>query len=177
MNHPCENNGSCTRRDGGLVCECPIHYTGEYCGLYERIETSTHYDGYGYTELNRSALVNSPEESDISMQFVFSTTEPNGLIAWYGQKKGESFLNQDFVALAVVDGFLEYHMGLNGYQTKIKNSNIPVNDGARHTAVLTRNGNAASLELDNFTLYGETASADKRVSHMPGNVFIGKGRK
>lgn len=171
---PCENNGICEPKGSVYVCNCPIHFTGDICQYSERLEFSSQYKGNGFIELNSSALVKSPDEQDILLALLFSTTEPNGLLAWYGQNKGESYDRQDFVALAVVDGYLEFSLRLDGEETIIKHLNTPVNDGKRHTAVLTRNANRATLELDNFSVYGETAAANRNYSHLPGNLFIGK---
>lgn len=174
---PCENHGICVNKGSVPKCHCPIHYNGEYCQIHKPIEFATHYQGEGYTELNRSALVKSPTESDILLEFMFSTTAPNGLIAWYGQDKGEAYNGQDFIALAVVDGFLEFALRLDGEETVVKNLNTPVNDGAHHTAALIRIGNHATLELDNLSTYGETTETGQLVSNLPGNIFIGKGKQ
>lgn len=171
---PCENHGICQNKGSSLVCNCPIHYRGEYCQEHAPIEFATHYEGNGYTELNRSALVKSAAESELLLAFMFTTTAPNGLIAWYGQNNGEPFNGQDFIALAVVDGFLEFALRLDGEETVVKNMNTPVNDGAHHTAALIRSGNHATLELDNLSTYGETKETGQAVSNLPGNIFIGK---
>lgn len=172
---PCENSGICESKGKEAICNCPIHFTGEYCQYHSPIEFATQYSGHGYTELNRSALVHSADEKDILLAFMFKTTAPNGLIAWYGQNKGEAYNGQDFIALAVVDGFIEYALRLDGEETLVKNTNTPVNDGAYHNVALIRAGNSATLELDYFSIYGETKETGKSVSHLPGNIFIGKG--
>lgn len=121
-------------------------------------------------------MVKSPEESDILLALLFSTTEPNGLLAWYGQSKFETYNGQDFIALAVNDGLLEFSFRLDGEEAVVTNKNTPVNDGKRHIAIVTRNANRATLELDNFSVYGESASTGKDRSYLPGNVFIGSYR-
>lgn len=107
------------------------------------------------------------------MALLFSTHEPNGLLAWYGQPKGEVYSGQDFIALAIVDGFLEFSFRLDGEESFIK-SNSRVNDGKRHIVVITRNSHRASLELDNFTVHGESTPGTREHSYLPGNLFIGK---
>lgn len=104
---------------------------------------------------------------------MFSTHEPNGLLAWYGQRKGEAYNGQDFIALAVVDGFLEFSFRLDGEESFIR-TNSRVDDGDRHVTVITRNGNRATLELDNFSVHGESGLASREYSYLPGNLFIGK---
>lgn len=171
---PCENNGICESRGNTYICNCPIHFTGDICQHSAPIEFSSQYRGNGYIELNSSALVKSPNEKDLLLALLFSTSEPNGLLAWYGQNKGESYSGQDFVALAIVDGYLEFSLRLDGEETVVKNGNTRVDDGKRHIAVMTRNGNHATLELDNFSVYGETTPTSRNFSFLPGNLFIGR---
>lgn len=170
---PCENQGICENKGNSFVCNCPIHFTGDTCQYRMPIDFSSHYKGNGFIELNSSAIVKSSRESEILLAFLFTTTAPNGLLAWYGQNKGEPYNGQDFIALAVVDGFLEFAMRLDGEETVVKNINTPVNDGHHHTAALIRSGNHATLELDNFSVYGETRETGQTISFLPGNIFIG----
>lgn len=138
------------------------------------LEFSSQYRGNGYVELNSSALVKSSDEHDILVAVLFSSNEPNGLLVWYGQPKGEAYNGQDFLALAITDGYLESSFRLDGEETVVKNTNTRVDDGKRHIAVLTRAGNKATLELDNFSVYGETSEGNRLESHLPGNLFLGK---
>lgn len=170
---PCENNGICENKGGSYICNCPIHFTGDICQYSAPLEFSSLYKGNGFVEINSSALVKSANEKDILLALMFSTNDTNGLLAWYGQNKGEPFNGQDFIALAVNDGFLEFALRLDGEETLIKHVNQRVNDGKRHTAVLTRTGNQATLELDNFSVYGETTPSSRNVSFLPGNFFVG----
>lgn len=103
---------------------------------------------------------------------LFSTKQPSGLLAWYGQNMGEAYANQDFLALAIVDGYLEFSFRLNSEEEVIK-STSRVDDGKRHIVIIKRSGNQASLDLDNFTLHGESRPTERQISHLPGNIFIG----
>lgn len=123
--------------------------------------------------MNSSAIVKGPNEKDILLALLFSTTEPNGLLIWYGQNTGEAYSGQDFVALAIVDGFLEFSLRLDGEETNIRNTNTRVHNGERHIAIITRNGNRATLELDNYPI-GRTIETSRNFSYLPGNIFIGK---
>lgn len=172
---PCENNGICESKGSSYVCNCPIHFTGDVCQHSAPIEFSSQYKGNGFIELNSSALVKSPNEKDVLLALLFSTKEPNGLLIWYGQNKAEAYSGQDFIALAIVDGYLEFSLRLDGEETTVRNANTRVDDGIRHIAVLERKGNYATLELDNFSVYGETTATNRNFSFLPGNIFIGKG--
>lgn len=129
--------------------------------------------GNGYIELNRSSIVDGPTQKEILIALLFSTTHPNGLLFWYGQNKQESYNGQDFVALAVVDGYLEYSFRLNSEEAMIKNIQTKVDEGGRHIAIIKRTGNQASLELDGLTSYGESRPTNKQESYLPGHLFLG----
>lgn len=105
---------------------------------------------------------------------VFSTTQSNGLLFWWGQKAGEDYNGGDFIAVAIVDGYIEYNLRLNGEETEIRNTDHPVNDGNRHIVILRREDNTAMLEVDNLSTSGETRPTIRKEMHLPGNVFIGK---
>lgn len=143
------------------------------CQFSSPIEYRSQYKGDGYIELNQSAVVNSPAEFEIVIAFLFSTSQPNGLLAWYGQNKGEAYADQDFLALAVVDGYLEFSFRLNSEEAVIKNIHKRVDDGKRHIVIIKRSGNQASLDLDSFPLQGESRPTERQKSHLPGNIFIG----
>lgn len=123
--------------------------------------------------MNSSTIAKTANEKDILVGVLFSTKQPNGLLVWYGQNKGESYTGQDFVALAIVDGYLEYSFRLNSEESLVK-SIARVDNSDRHVAILKRNGNQATLELDGLSVYGESRPTDKKESYIPGNVFIGE---
>lgn len=85
---------------------------------------------------------------------------------------GEAYANQDFLALAIVDGYLEFSFRLNSEEEVIR-STSRVDDGKRHIVIIKRSGNQASLDLDNFTLHGESRPTERQISHLPGNIFVG----
>lgn len=170
---PCENYGVCESKENSFICNCPIHFTGDVCQFSAPIDYVSQYKGDGYIELNQSALINSPNEKEVVIALLFTTKQSNGLLAWYGQNKGETYADQDFLALAIVDGYLEFSFRLNSEEAVIKNIHNRVDDGIRHIVIIKRSGNQASLDLDNFTLHGESRPTERQISHLPGNVFIG----
>lgn len=91
---------------------------------------------------------------------------------WYGQNRNEAYRGQDFVALSLVDGYLEYSFRLDSEESLIK-SIARVDDNNRHVAILKRNGNQATLEVDGFMIYGESRPTDRKESFISGNLFIG----
>lgn len=104
---------------------------------------------------------------------LFSTKQPNGLLVWYGQNRGHAFNGEDFLALAIVDGYLEFSLRLDGEETTIHHYNTRVDNNARHIAIIKRNSNQASFELDGLTEYGETRPTTKKEMLLPGHIFIG----
>lgn len=82
-------------------------------------------------------------------------------------------INSTFSYFWRFDGYLEFSFRLDGEESFLR-TNTRVDDGNRHVTVITRNANRAALELDNLTVHGETRSVDRDVSHLPGNLFIGK---
>lgn len=170
---PCENYGICEVKENTFVCNCPIHFTGDVCQFSSPIDYTSQYKGNGYIELNQSALINSPAEKDVVIAILFTTTQPNGLLIWYGQNKGEAYADQDFLALAIVDGYLEFSFRLNSEEAIIKNIRNRVDEGKRHIAIIKRSSNQASLDLDSFTLHGESRPTERQISQLPGNIFIG----
>lgn len=111
---------------------------------------------------------------DVLVAVLFATKQSNGLILWYGQNRGEAFHGQDFIALALNDGYLEFAFRLNNEETIVRNTFVRANDGARHIAVVKRNGNLATLELDTLQSFGESRPTAKDESYLPGNLFIGE---
>lgn len=127
--------------------------------------------------MERNTIANSSIQASGGFAIMFSTKQPNGLLAWYGQSKGKSFDGEDFMALAIVDGILEFSFRHDGEESFIRHVGVRVDTGARHVAVVKRNGNQYSLELDNFTEYGETRPTGKKEVNLPGHVFLGSLRE
>lgn len=171
---PCDHNGICRPNGSDFTCDCPIGYTGSVCQHSAIIKMSGHFKGNGYIELNRTTIGKKESEKEILIAVMFSTTHPNGLLIWYGQNKDEVYNGQDFIALAIVDGYIEFAFRLNSEESVIKSIQARVDDGQRHVAIMKRAGSQASLELDNLTTYGESRPTKKKESYLPGNVFIGK---
>lgn len=173
---PCVNGGTCHLINGGddTICDCPIGYSGESCELSSKIEYTVHMKGNGYIELDRSLLSNTSYQNSTEIAIMFSTLQPNGLLIWYGPETGEAFEGQDFMSVAVRNGHVELAYRLDGEETVITNEDIQVDDGGRHVLIMKRNFNEASLEVDTFTELGETRPRPRRISYLPGNIFIGE---
>lgn len=173
-NEPCENGGLCTTLPNNkYTCDCTLGYNGENCQHILNLNINCHFKGNSYLELDRTTIANSTSQLTSGAAVLFSTGNPNGLLLWYGQNKGHVFKGEDFMALAIVDGWLEFGFRLNGEESSIKYMEMRVDTNARHVAIFKRNGNQASLELDGFTVYGETLPSEKKEMILPGHVFLG----
>lgn len=131
------------------------------------------FRGNGYLELDRDTITNSSSQLSSGIAVLFSTRQPNGLLLWYGQLKGSAFDGEDFLSLAVVDGILEFSLRLDGQESTIKHDLVRVDTNQRHVAIIKRNKNQASLELDGLTEYGETTPTGKNEMLLPGHIFLG----
>jgi len=125
-------------------------------------------------ELNRSHFQPAVEQSYSSIGIVFTTNKPNGLLFWWGQEAGAEFTGQDFIAAAVVDGYVEYSMRLDGEEAVIRNSDIRVDNGERHIVIAKRDENTAMLEVDQILDTGDTRPTLNKAMKLPGNVFVGE---
>jgi hypothetical protein len=138
------------------------------------VERSCGFRGNGYLELDRNTVANGSSQASGGFAIMFSTKEPNGLLAWYGQNKGEAFDGQDFMALAISEGLLEFAFRHDQEESFIRHNNARVDTGQRHVAIIKQNGNQYSLELDGLVEYGETRPTGKKEMMLPGHVFLGK---
>lgn len=103
---------------------------------------------------------------------VFHTSEPNGLLIWYGQNDGQAFDVEDYMALAVVDGHLEFSLRLDDQEITIK-SEKRVDDGEMHRVAIKRDGKEATLQVGLNSISSKTIASLRNFSYLTGNVFIG----
>ncbi|XP_067635534.1 basement membrane-specific heparan sulfate proteoglycan core protein isoform X4 [Eurosta solidaginis] len=170
---PCENGSTCSVQDGEAICTCTVGFTGKYCEDHITIEYDANFHGNGYLEIDRNQFNSDIEQKYSFAAMVFSTTDANGLLLWWGQKKDEEYKGQDFMALAIVDGTIEFSFRLNGEETVIRNPDKRIDDGRRHIVLIKRTDNTAILELDHLLDAGETRPTGKDKMNLPGHVFIG----
>lgn len=173
---PCLNDGVCRPgvNSSQHRCECPLGFTGDNCEYHKQLEFSAHFNGDSYLEVNRAVVIPTLDAANISLAISITTNQPNGLLLWFGQSKGELFTGQDFLALAIVDGFVEYSFRLNSEEGLIRNTERRVDDNNHHVIIVYREGSMAKLEIDSSTQYGESRPTTKKTSFLPGNVFLGK---
>ncbi|XP_055635671.1 basement membrane-specific heparan sulfate proteoglycan core protein isoform X6 [Toxorhynchites rutilus septentrionalis] len=172
---PCENGGHCISKENGLLysCECNPGFLGRKCEHVYATNIGSHFRGDGFLEMNPKAIVDSPDQFVTKLAIMFSTTNDNGMLMWYGQRNGVNFAGDDYISLAVHEGFLEFGMRLNGEESSLRNEDVFVADGERHVAVISREANRNRLEVDHFSSHGETRPTRRQEIHLPGNIYIG----
>ncbi|XP_052863350.1 basement membrane-specific heparan sulfate proteoglycan core protein [Anopheles cruzii] len=172
---PCENGAPCLSHAGGLnyTCTCQPGYLGLRCESVYNAIVASRFHGNGFIEINPEALEKGPNQLVTEIAILFSANEKNGLLLWYGQRNGEEFLGNDYIALAVQDGFVELTIRMDGQESSIRHLDAYVADGERHVALVRRDRNQFHLQVDSMTVHGETRPTGKQTMNLPGSIYIG----
>lgn len=169
---PCQNNGDCTGTSSSYKCHCGFGYSGPRCEQNLELSTSISFQGDGYAELSGNLLPHKSPREVIVVEF--ATSGGDGLLLWHGQEPHRSGRGQDFLALGVVQGYLELSFELGSGSARIR-SDRRVSSGRKHRAVLSRQEREGSLELDDDTTVKFGESGGHRTSlNTYGNIYIGK---
>ncbi|XP_076631096.1 terribly reduced optic lobes isoform X1 [Colletes latitarsis] len=167
---PCKNEGSCTDLHGSYKCDCRLGYNGQNCEKSAEITYDVAFTGDGWLELDRSVM-NHNEEREL-IGFEISTNKTRGLIMWHGQSPND--LNPDhYMALGVVDGYVEYQYNLGTGPVKIRVTAQKVDDGERHRIILKRRGSDGSIELNGEHMENGASYGTEHDLNTRGNVYLG----
>lgn len=149
------------------------------------LRSDAHFDGNGWLEFSKSLLPHQNEYEDEIIALELSTNKSDGLIFWHGQDPSEDGEGRDYISLAcmilqfyssavilmikilVSDGYLEFSYDLGSGPAILRNTQIKVNDGDRHTVILKRQGREGSIDVDQTYVEegkseGEDSSLDCR---------------
>lgn len=66
------------------------------------------FEGNGYIALDSELMPHTSSAKDEVITFAFTTTSTDGLLLFHGQKPESDGKGQDYLAAAVVDGYLEF---------------------------------------------------------------------
>ncbi|CAG9863069.1 unnamed protein product [Phyllotreta striolata] len=170
--NPCQNRGVCKLNNSHYVCDCPLGFTGRACDQVTELRNDANFEGNGYLEFSKQLLSHDHGEQDL-IALEISTNQSNGLVFWHGQTPEKNGRGLDYISLAIEDGYLVYSFDLGEGPAVIRNDNLMVNDGERHSVILKRNGKLGSMDIDNaWTVEGE-ATGPSYTLDTDGNIYLG----
>ncbi|KAJ8950522.1 hypothetical protein NQ318_015266 [Aromia moschata] len=170
---PCQNQGVCKANSTHYSCDCLLGFTGYNCEQRTELRSDAHFDGNGYLEFSRDLLSHEKEEETEVIALELSTNSSEGLVFWHGQQPNEDGQGQDFISLAIVNGYLEYSFDLGMGPAIIMDHRKRVDDGERHSVILKRTGRKGSMEIDQtWTKEGEAEGFTNTIN-TNGNIYIG----
>uniref|UniRef100_A0A8D8XN55 Basement membrane-specific heparan sulfate proteoglycan core protein n=1 Tax=Cacopsylla melanoneura TaxID=428564 RepID=A0A8D8XN55_9HEMI len=167
----CKNGGTCKVTANSYECLCLLGYAPPNCTKRISIGSEIHFLGEGYVELKKELI---PERrSEESLSFDFITDDKNALLLWNGQPSYKNGLSREFIAVAIVNGYLEYSYDLGDGMVTIKFSKKRVNDGVKHNVNVTRINKLGSLELDNKIVGKGESPGSQGVITTRGSIYLG----
>ncbi|GFR30669.1 pikachurin, partial [Trichonephila clavata] len=169
---PCKNGGTCVGSGNSYQCSCPIRFKGTNCEEASIFDERVSFQGNGYLALENELLPHTATTKDEVVSFSFTTTSLEGLLLFHGQKPDTDGKGQDYLAAAIIDGFLEFSYELSSGPAQIK-SPVKVNDGKVHSIVLKRTGRHGSLELDGIHQEFGESKGILQMLNTDGDIYIG----
>ncbi|GFS51261.1 basement membrane-specific heparan sulfate proteoglycan core protein [Trichonephila inaurata madagascariensis] len=169
---PCKNGGTCVGSGNSYQCSCPIRFKGTNCEEASVFDERVSFQGNGYLALENELLPHTATTKDEVVSFSFTTTSLEGLLLFHGQKPDTDGKGQDYLAAAIIDGFLEFSYELGSGPAQIK-SPVKVNDGKVHSIVLKRTGRHGSLELDGIHQEFGESKGILQMLNTDGDIYIG----
>ncbi|XP_050492353.1 basement membrane-specific heparan sulfate proteoglycan core protein-like isoform X9 [Bombus huntii] len=167
---PCRNGGTCTDLHGSYKCDCRLGYNGQNCEKLAEVTYDVAFRGDGWLELDKSVMAHEEEREVLG--FEISTNKTKGLIMWHGQTPND--LNLDhYMALAVVDGYVEYQYNLGTGPVVIRVTAQKVDDGERHRIILKRQGSDGSIELNGEHMESSASYGTQQDLNARGSVYLG----
>ncbi|KAG8227758.1 hypothetical protein J437_LFUL005763 [Ladona fulva] len=171
---PCQNGGTCiSSSPSSYHCLCSLGYGGKNCDQRVEFGESVGFQGDGYLELSTTLLPHKSSNDLESIIMEFSTTSSNGLIFWHGQTPETDGRGQDFLAVAVVNGHLEFSYELGSGPASIRLDQTRVDDGKRHRVVFHREGKDGSIELDGADIKIGKSPGFLTMLNTLGNIYLG----
>ncbi|XP_020284899.1 basement membrane-specific heparan sulfate proteoglycan core protein-like [Pseudomyrmex gracilis] len=167
---PCRNGGSCIDLHGSYKCDCRLGYNGLNCEKLAEITYDVAFRGDGWLELDRSVMTHEEEREVLGLEI--STNKSNGLIMWHGQTPND-LTPDDYIAVAVVDGYVEYQYNLGSGPAVIRVTAQRVDDGERHRIILKRQGSDGSIELNGEHTESGLSDGLQQILNARGNVYLG----
>nr|XP_045613717.1 basement membrane-specific heparan sulfate proteoglycan core protein-like isoform X12 [Procambarus clarkii] len=169
--HPCQNDGACIGSGNNYTCQCPLGFTGSHCERTVEIEGSASFLGNSWVEFDQSLL---PEDGAATQKalFEFSTLKSDGLLFWYGQESNVSGQGQDYISVAIKNGYVELSYELGAGPALIR-SLSRVDNGDRHTLIIKRTEREGTLKLDRSPAVAGQSPGLMYALNAKGNIYIG----
>ena len=98
------HGGICHVTSDGHSCDCPLGWTGANCETEMQVSTQAMFSGNSYVEFSNDFWVHRRQQTQETLTLTLSTTEPNGLILWQGDKER----GKDYLAMSLSDGYVEF---------------------------------------------------------------------
>ncbi|XP_065579048.1 basement membrane-specific heparan sulfate proteoglycan core protein-like isoform X5 [Artemia franciscana] len=169
----CKNEGVCVVITGNeFRCLCPKGWSGKTCEDGTTFGSEASFGGNSYVELDRLMLPHTSSAVPETIAIVFSTTDSNGILFWHGQKPEIDGRGQDYLSIAIVDGFVEFSYELGSGPARIV-APVKVNDGKRHRIVARRTARDGSLEVDSFYNEQGQSGGTLQMMNTRGSIYIG----
>ncbi|XP_035228423.1 agrin-like, partial [Stegodyphus dumicola] len=184
--NPCHNGGMCLPQLNNFHCKCPVAYTGLWCEKYVEnmsVDEPVMFDGKTYLNFpNKIATRLEEELLDVKendlfgnghnrIEVTFRTEATDGLLLWSHE---DLPVVGDFLALAVVDSFLEVSFNAAGNREPLLiRHSFAVNNGQWHRAVVDRNNRHGMLQVDDDTPAVVTSKPETKHLKTDGVLWIG----
>jgi dystroglycan 1 len=135
---------------------------------------SAYFDDTGFLSLPIDIIPRTKGSSikQEDLTFSFSTFDSNGLLLWQGVPEGSDGSRQDFVAVGLKDGYLEFSYQLGSGEASLV-TNHKVNDGELHNVTVSRQGRDGELYLDgNDPIVGQSEGF-LQMLNVKGRLYLG----
>uniref|UniRef100_A0A8C0FVF4 Agrin n=1 Tax=Bubo bubo TaxID=30461 RepID=A0A8C0FVF4_BUBBB len=147
--NPCQNGGTCSPRLESYECACQRGFSGAHCEKGESKAAgdaeAIAFDGRTYMEYHNAVTKSEKALQSNHFELSIKTEATQGLILW----SGKGLERSDYIALAVVDGFIQMTYDL-GSKPVVLRSTVPVNTNQWiHIKAYSRVQREGSLQVGN----------------------------